>query len=615
LSQRVSLMGRAQRLVRLLFAITFACGEVDRAPGAPGGGSVSAAGSPAICDEAKCRELAGPCQQATCEARTGACQRVAAPEEQPCLEGNACGRAVCRAGECVPLDPPSCAAVAPDECAAQVCRPARGGCVVEPLDVPGTRCELALPLEGGTPSVNASSRCGDHARSLPGCTAELLGRSVHVALDLRAAEGATPVTLVIDAEFAFEAALARGPCEDGVLERCATPLYTDGHSRAIVASLLPDRYELTVTGRGADDTGTVHVAMTLGEPSCERPPLHDECEAALPLDGSLAVQSVIGDVGCGNASVPVRCTGGDAPDVFYDLDLSSRTSDVLVDVDVDALDDGEVTAALFPAQAFGCGELSMCGAAFGSRLEPGRYRIGVARQRDYAGQSLTASPIPFALRVRAQAADCMETRNDTWQNAIELDPSVEKQRLAGNTACASNDIAAGCNEDRGAPDVFYRLDLRGYTSARGVRLDGPAATDLAVYVLSTDEQGAPLAPAGCYALSPWATFVLAPRLYYLVIDGRVTNAGRFDVELQQREAYPVPVACIAGFPSPDNCARDSEPGCADSPANPECLRTAVECGLDANIYVEFCTAFAGCCDGTAERDACLDAWSSKLECL
>jgi len=109
-----------------------------------------------------------------------------------------------------------------------------------------------------------------------------------------------------------------------------------------------------------------------------------------------------------------------------------------------------------------------------------------------------------------------------------------------------------------------------------------------------------------------ASFALSPKLYYFVIDGRGANAGRFDLELRQRGVDPTPRDCFDSDVS--RCLDDSEPGCADSRASPECLGATLECGLAPAVYAAFCASFAGCCDGTADPAQCRTAVSSNLEC-
>jgi hypothetical protein len=624
------------RHAALGLTLSLACGE---AAGVPPDSLPNPVGALPSCDASACGALAGPCQVGVCEDQSGACRLSAALEGEPCLEGNACGPALCRSGECSALEPSQCLAGHDEQCQVAMCRPERGGCVNEPLVLPGGTCQTALSLPVvGTSALSASSRCADHARQLPGCSSGLLGPSTHFALDLRGAAAPTQVALVIDADFSFEAMLARGPCGDTVLEACAAPFQRDQRSRLFSGALAPDYYELTVIGRGESDQGTVHVAAAVEPARCSAAPVNDECEAGLALDASLPIQTLIGNAGCGTVSVPNRCVFDPGGDVFYDLDLSRRAAPTLLEVDVAKLDDSVVPTVVIPAVLFsagepGCGEPALCGSNFVTRLPPGRYRLGVSQGPDYESSGVSSSEVRnaagradvlgnrFALRVRLREVECAETKNDTWQTAIDLDPDAPTQRLVGNTACGTHDVAAGCNADRGAPDLFYRLDLRGQKAPRSIFFAGHSDSDLVAYVLATDAAGVPTRAAACEALAPpaqlfWTTndyvsFDLAPRLYYLVIDGRIQNAGRFDFELWQ-EARTVSVKCFDFYTS--RCLEDSEPACAESRASPECLSTALECGLDPGVYSAFCARFPGCCDGTGEREECRLALNSNLEC-
>lgn len=618
------------RRSELAFLSCLACARAEGAPHPP---APDGSGPAPACDAAGCNALAGPCQLGSCDEQTGACRLSAVREGEPCLEGNACGPALCRSGECSALAPFTCAAVA--ECQMAVCRPERGGCVSEPLRPPGASCQTPVLLQGaGTSTATADTRCSEGLRTALKCGSPARGPSAYFALDLRAASGPTPVVFVIDAEFSFEAALARGPCGDSIVQACAAEAQSDHRSRSLSLTLPPDYYQLVVSATSEDDGGEVSVATAIGAASCSAPAVNDECAAALALDPSLSTQSVIGNAACGTASLSGRCGFDALGDVFYDLDLSRRTHETLLEVDVANVDESgptpDLAAALLAAESSGCGEPILCGARFAKRIPPGRYRIGVAQARDVAS-SFGSTPVteldppaPFALRVRLRDADCSTTSNDTWQTAIDLDPSAASQLLAGNTACGEDDFASACTGDLGAPELFYRLDLRGQQAPRELYLAGRADSDLVVYVLEPDPSGAPSRVAGCKTLAPLtenysllqtgsAFLTLAPRLYYLVIDGRVRNSGRFELELQDSELdYSIPLNCFNDYSL--SCLEDSEPACADSRASPECLQAALECGLDVAVYEAFCAGFPGCCEGTADPDECLAAWRANLEC-
>jgi hypothetical protein len=366
---------------------------------------------------------------------------------------------------------------------------------------PGVSCETAIVLPNlGTSAVTADTRCSEGPGAALGCGSAAPGASVHFALDLRAASAATPVSLVIDADFPFEATLARGPCGDEIVEACALPFQSDRRSRSLSLSLPPEYYQLLVTGTTADGRGTISVASAISAASCVAPPTNDECQAALALDPAVPSQSVIGNAACGGASLSGRCGFNGIGDVFYELDLSSRTEATLLEVDVASLNESGLNsaagAALLEVQGSTCSEPTVCGTRFSSRVLPGRYRIGVAQARDVGSGFRTtaemglALPEPFALRVRLRDADCSVPATDTWQTAIDLDAAADTQRRAGNTACARDDFASACSADRGAPDVFYRLDLRGQAGPSELYLSGNADSELVVYVLLPDATGA-----------------------------------------------------------------------------------------------------------------------------
>jgi hypothetical protein len=195
-----------------------------------------------------------------------------------------------------------------------------------------------------------------------------------------------------------------------------------------------------------------------------------------------------------------------------------------------------------------------------------------------------------------------------------VDASLERQRLRGNTACGSNQIDTACNSDRGAPELYYRLDLRGAPGPRQLELEGELGGDLVTYILLADPAGDGAQLTSCYDYPgrEFASYRLAPRLYYLVIDGRVQNAARFDLELRSSAALPSPLECVNG--SIEGCLTDSEPACAVSLVDPTCLSSAVECGLAPDAYAQFCSEFAGCCAGTRDVSECLEAWRATMAC-
>jgi hypothetical protein len=478
-------------------------------------------------------------------------------------------------------------------------------------------CESALPLPGN----------GDSALLVPtmgvapglGCAPALGAAGAYFVLDLSAARAPVPVQLLFDAPVPFEVGLARGACGDLRVEQCATPLYSDERSRVLSATLAPDRYLLLVDSAAVG--AELHVNARAGTPSCAAAAQNDECASALPLDPLAPVQSVTGTLGCAHPSVAVRCSSFQAADVFYALDLSDRPGDTLLDVDVTGTDERPVTAALFDAAGDGCGDIWMCGFQFSARLAPGVYRIGVSdadrwpggRPHPFLPDVADGEPSPFALRIGLGPSACSQSLNNSWQNAVDLDPTAEQQIVRGNTACGTDLLRDECFGDRGAPELYYRLDLRGAPGPRELTVHSLLGADTVYSVLVPDPAGGVPQFTSCKSyLDDAVTYQLAPRLYYFVVDGRVRNAARFELELRLHDELQGSLQCV--LPLIETCMADSEPACSDSMANPACLASAVECGLEQNAYDAFCGGASGCCSGTAEGLGCLQAWQSTAQC-
>lgn len=593
---------RRQQLGPLILLLS-GCPTESTSP-APGGSSTAPPDDPA-CADVECAALAGVCQEARCDASAGGCRISAAREGEPCLEGNPCGASECRSGECVPLAPPPCAELF-DDCRTGICRP-DSGCVAEPRDLPGTREDNAVLLSArGVGQVTASSTCQEQPFAPTSCTEGLTGPSAIFELDLRDATELTRAHFVVDAPFAVEAALTRGPRADPAVLGCAEPFYADGQSRRLSAELEPGRYHLLVTGRSEADRGPISVASVVGDPGGAEPPPNDDCATPLVLDGALEQQTIIPvTVGAAQQMTP-RCAELSAADVFYELDLSRRSADVMLDIDVGHLDGFSFPGiSLLAMGSETCTDIVTCGEAWSRRVSPGIYKLALHVEPREAREKL-------GIRVRTTDASCLTTTNDRAETALELDPSLATQRLQGNTACGNDDSSTACSEDRGAPDLFYRLDLRQHTAPQTLFIGGEYASGLRNYVLVSSGDAEGLRPTRC--ADAGVGFVLAPRLYYLVFDGAAQSAGRFDLELELSDEYTVPRDCLPSPDAPYDCLLDSEPACSVSMAHPDCMRAAIDCGLASDVYATFCTAQPGCCDGTDPTASCEGPWRAVSDC-
>jgi hypothetical protein len=469
--------------------------------------------------------------------------------------------------------------------------------------VPGASCDSAVRLElDSSAAAPLDAGCSpSQSEALPGCWGGGRGASARFELDLRGAQLAAPVIVSAIADVPIELGLTRGPCNDPVLESCGAPLFAEGTQRWIQTTLPPERHFLTVSAPEGSAPGTVQVMLAHPLAACSEPPAHDACDSAARLEPALHQQLVIGPDACATPSLTTRCEQ-DATwlDVFYELDLSGEAQDRMLEVRANELN-ALVSVALFEGSA--CDRLLTCGSAFARRVSPGRYTLRVA-QPNYFFRS------PALVSVVHQAPDCSATANDTPQAATALDPSLETQTIVGNTACARPDFVPSCAEDRGAPDLFYSLDLRNRDAVTELSWDASAGWRMLVAV-SPDAGALVVGRSTCLNPRSGLPVWLAPRRSILVVDGELDDQGKFELTLQQRQ-HPFasePLGCDVV-----SCQRDSEPACSDSLAEPACLAAAVECGLPAGVYTDYCTRFPDCCAGAAERGACLDAWQIATGC-
>jgi hypothetical protein len=467
---------------------------------------------------------------------------------------------------------------------------------------------VQLPSRG-VGHVTASSACQEQAFAPFTCADGLAGPSAIFALDLSEATELTRAHLVMDAPFAFEAALTRGPIGDPAVLHCAEPFYADGRSRRLSADLEPGLYHLVVTGRSEADRGEISVASRVGDLDGAGPPPNDDCATARVLDGAFEQQTVVLTAAGATRQVIPRCNPVGSVDVFYELDLSGRPRAVMLDVDVKELDAESglafTSASLFAMGDDACAEILTCGRSWSRRLSPGIHKLALHVDQGDLDAVL-------AMRIRLSEGSCPSPVNDAPETALELDPALATQRLQGNTACGNDDLSTACSEDRGAPDLFYRLDLRNHTAPQLLQFYGEYASGLLNYVLTSSGDTEGLRPTRCADAE--THFVLAPRLYYLVIDGSSQNAGPFDLELRREDEATVPRDCLPRIYSLGHCLLDSEPACGSSIAHPDCMLTALECGLASNVYATFCNAYPGCCEGTEPTEACEGPWEAAIIC-
>jgi hypothetical protein len=111
-------------------------------------------------DSPDCSDLApGPCEVAACDAATGACKLSAAPDGTTCEPGNPCAAAAsCQAGLCVPVLKDCSAAGSADGCTLGVCVGTTGACVGVPA-LPGAACDDGDPCTAGDACKAGGAGC------------------------------------------------------------------------------------------------------------------------------------------------------------------------------------------------------------------------------------------------------------------------------------------------------------------------------------------------------------------------------------------------------------------------------------------------------------------------
>jgi hypothetical protein len=306
---------------------------------------------------------------------------------------------------------------------------------------------------------------------------------------------------------------------------------------------------------------------------------------------------VKGDLRCGATSAE----SGECPiaggTVIFELDLRDAQGKVDLVVEVDA----EFDPAL-RLESESCVDplLLACNldhtegverAVLGERLSPGVYRLIVgAEELDASGK--------FELRVRARdpRARCTSVPlNDRCATAIDLDPRLAVQTVVGTTLCARDDAYARwyCNGLENAPDVFYRLDLRGEKGPKLLYATTdlpPTDFDTALAVLE-GSHGECFDSRECNDDDPYATrefssslvALLEPGEYFIAVDA-AWGSGDFGLRVALEEP---------NCPENDACSRalelDPTASSQTVPIDAACARSTwaspeVETDISPDVY-------------------------------
>lgn len=485
--------------------------------------------------------------------------------------------------------------------------PAANGCAVaEVLRASPSSQRASFSRRGSTRGSQATSQS-----TLGSCRDQDSGPAVWYRLDLQALARAVEFRAVLSADFDAVLDLRQGACEDTLSLDCDRGSALGKPGSVLSRRLDPGVYWLVVGGASPASEGEfaleLELAVELGV--CESPPPNRSCETALQLPAQ-SVQTLLLDLSC------APLVQGERETLYYELDLSQEPAPVLASASIWPVQPEQVFARLHWVQAepasLLCGtELSSsyldAGHAFpvaaeaSALLAPGHYFLAA----EIESSELADPRVQLSLRLDEETCRQGAVAN-SCASAIDLDPNADVQLFEGSTLCNADQLSSGCSE--GAPDQFYRLDLRGAAGATRVRAailaDGTDFTPV-LFLVSAGEG------AGCGEVSycpdtlaqaeglPLFDLTLRPDLYFVGVDGlELGNAGHYRllVELAATDTSPCVNAAVAACAFADaalDCCYDSGAGCD---------RVLDLCGLEPTARACVCASNPACC-GPDWRDA------------
>jgi len=447
----------------------------------------------------------------------------------------------------------------------------------------------------GDSSVDPRLRGDTHCASL--------GPDVAYDLDLRAARAPVQVYLGLHASFDSSLRIERGPEEDPFVVACNEDHVPGLDDAFLSVTLPPERYRVIADGEQPGDGGPFE--LTVEVPSrnglCREAPPNDRCEQATPVDLSAGPQVFVGTTACSSdqADPPWECgeftrRGGE---VFYALDLTDRSTPVLLHASTDVEPKGANTTLFIVRDAGVCAETLFCNrdasaelvsSELWARLEPGRYLLAV---EGYYGDS-----VDFGLQVALDPESC-DVSNDTCATAQEIAPNLGHQSFTTWPMCGDDTLYTSCSALTPSPDIFYRLDLSQFPGLVHVRVATErAGTSFENLVLMADAGETCGSAIWCGDFDLW----LEPKKYYLALDGFRDQQGpvQLSVDIDTAGAPPAK-PCIDE--SLAQCARKQNCCLGDSS---ECWLVYLSCGLAPEALDCLCTADPACCDGLGNSFEC-----------
>lgn len=470
---------------------------------------------------------------------------------------------------------------------------------MEPLELgsrftPGDLARQYLAVQGstlGAPSAAAPASC------------PALGAALSYGLDLSAFDAPVQLVLALKASFDGVLRVERGDLADPALVACNADHASGVDDALLSLTLEPGRHRVVVQGEGASDAGEFELSLQLlpREGRCRSAPANDRCAHAAALDPDQPRQALYGTTACAtDQAQPLWECGNFAerrPEVFYGLDLSSRSEPVLLYATT-ALEPAAADVLLYVVRevAGECAETLLCSdersapgapAELWAALPPDRYLLAVEERSGRAAD--------FGLLV--ELGEACTVSNDTCQTAELLQSSPGTQRLTAYPSCGDDSLRSSCERLGPSPDVFYRLDLSG--------ADGPvrvqAATSLRGHslgslVLLAEHEGTCAGELWCGDFDLW----LPPAVYFLALDAFRDQQGPVELSVTlSSEGAPAPAACIdAGIAE---CARGRD--CCDGSGD-GCWLVLQSCGLEPQALACLCAAEPACCGGPGTSYEC-----------